>query len=86
MTAGPEEPNAFVEVSQPWFDPIVAATTVELVDGLVAEPRAGVGRLPTAGVATASIERRHAHVETLVIGAARPAGRLRSRRRAAAIG
>ena len=25
MTAGPEEPNAFVEVSAPWFDPIVAA-------------------------------------------------------------
>ena len=46
MTAGPEEPNAFVEVSEPWFDPIVAATMVELVDGLVAEPRAGVGRLP----------------------------------------
>ena len=45
MTAGPEEPNAFVEVSEPWFDPIVAATMVELVDGLVAEPRAGVGRL-----------------------------------------
>jgi sarcosine oxidase, subunit alpha len=33
MTAGPEEPNAFVEVSEPWFDPIVAATMVELVDG-----------------------------------------------------
>ena len=43
MTAGPEEPNAFVEISEPWFDPIVAATMVELVDGLVAEPRAGVG-------------------------------------------
>jgi sarcosine oxidase subunit alpha len=68
MTAGPEEPNAFVEVGEPWFDPIAAATTVELVEGLVAEPRAGVGRLPTAGVATAAIEHRHAHVETLVIG------------------
>ena len=52
MTAGPEEPNAFVEVSEPWFDPIVAATMVELVDGLVAEPRAGVGRLPAAVVPT----------------------------------
>ena len=48
MTAGPEEPNAFVEVGEPWFDPIVAATMVELVDGLVAEPRAGVGRLPAS--------------------------------------
>jgi sarcosine oxidase, subunit alpha len=68
MTAGPEEPNAFVEVSEPRFDPIVAATMVELADGLVAVPRAGVGRLPTVGVATAAIEHRHVHVETLVIG------------------
>jgi sarcosine oxidase subunit alpha len=68
MTAGPEEPNAFVEISSPWFDPIVAATTVELVDGLVAEPRAGVGRLPAAGVGTRRAEHRHAHVETMVVG------------------
>jgi sarcosine oxidase, subunit alpha len=74
MTAGPEEPNAFVEVSEPWFDPIVAATMVELVDGLVAAPRAGVGRLPAAGAATAAAERRHVHVETLVIGGG-PSGR-----------
>ena len=52
MTAGPEEPNAFVEVSEPWFDPIVAATMVELVDGLVAEPRAGAGRLRAADLRT----------------------------------
>jgi sarcosine oxidase subunit alpha len=68
MTAGPEEPNAFVEVSEPWFDPIVAATMVELVDGLVAESRAGVGRLPAAGAPAAAVDRRHVHVETLVIG------------------
>ena len=66
MTAGPEEPNAFVEVSEPWFDPIVAATMVELVDGLVAEPRAGVGRLPAAVCRPAPAEHRHVHVETLV--------------------
>jgi sarcosine oxidase subunit alpha len=69
MTAGPEEPNAFVEVSEPWFDPIVAATMVELVDGLVAEPRAGVGRLREVDVsATPVAEHRHVHVETLVVG------------------
>jgi sarcosine oxidase subunit alpha len=69
MTAGPEEPNAFVEVSEPWFDPIVAATMVELVDGLVAEPRAGVGRLPDpAEVASIGAVHRHVHVETLVVG------------------
>ena len=45
FSAGEEEPNAFVEVSVPWFEPIVAATMVELVDGLVASPRAGKGRL-----------------------------------------
>jgi sarcosine oxidase, subunit alpha len=67
MSAGPEEPNAFVEVSDPWFDPIVAATMVELVDGLVAEPRAGVGRLPTADVPTRLAEHRNSHVELLVI-------------------
>ncbi|MCD6020887.1 MAG: soxA [Actinomycetia bacterium] len=68
MTAGPEEPNAFVEVSQPWFDPIVAATMVELVDGLVAEPRAGVGRLPSTRVPSRRAEHRHISVETLVVG------------------
>jgi sarcosine oxidase subunit alpha len=75
MTAGPEEPNAFVEVSEPWFDPIVAATMVELADGLVAEPRAGVGRLPTAEVPTRRKEQRHRHVETIVVGGG-PAGRM----------
>jgi hypothetical protein len=37
--AGVEEPNAYAEISAPWFDPIAAATTVPLVDGLVAFPR-----------------------------------------------
>jgi sarcosine oxidase, subunit alpha len=69
MTAGTEEPSAFVEVSEPWFDPIVAATMVELVDGLVAEPRAGVGRLPDpAQVPSVDAVHRHVHVETLVVG------------------
>jgi sarcosine oxidase, subunit alpha len=75
MTAGPEEPNAFVEVSEPRSDPIVAATMVELADGLVAEPRAGVGRLPDpAKVSSVEAVHRHVHVETLVVGGG-PAGR-----------
>ncbi len=75
MTAGPEEPNAFVEVSQPWFDAIVAATMVELVDGLVADPRAGVGRLPDPSeVPSIDALHRHVHVETLIVGGG-PAGR-----------
>jgi sarcosine oxidase subunit alpha len=75
MTAGPEEPNAFVEISEPWFDPIVAATMVELVDGLVSESRAGVGRLPEPGhVPSVEAVHRHVHVETLVVGGG-PGGR-----------
>jgi sarcosine oxidase subunit alpha len=72
-SAGVEEPNAFVEISEPWFDPIVAATTVELVDGLVARSRAGVGRLPAdpSAVPRRRIEHLHSHVETLVIGGGR---------------
>jgi sarcosine oxidase, subunit alpha len=73
MTAGPEEPNAFVEVSEPWFDPIVAATMVELVDGLVAEPRAGVGHLLRAEDALRkSVEHRHMHVDTFLVGTGPP--------------
>ena len=70
FSAGVEEPNAFVEISEPWFDPIVAATTVPLVEGLVARSRAGVGRLPPDpnSVPTPRIAHRFAHVEVLVVG------------------
>jgi sarcosine oxidase subunit alpha len=69
-SAGVEEPNAFVEISEPWFDPIVAATTVDLVDGLVAESRAGIGRLPTklSSMTPPRVEHRHVHVDLLVVG------------------
>ena len=75
MTAGVDEPNAFVEVAAPWFDADRAATMVELVDGLVAEPRPGVGRLPADPLAVAAprVDHRHRHVETLVVGGG-PAG------------
>ena len=46
MTAGVEEPSAFVEISAPRFEPVIAATMVELEDGVVATGRPGVGRLP----------------------------------------
>ncbi len=68
-SAGVEEPCAFVGVDAPFADPVVAATTVDLVDGLVAHGVPGVGRLPDEGVATVRSEHRHAHVETLVVGA-----------------
>ncbi|HKN81305.1 MAG TPA: 2Fe-2S iron-sulfur cluster-binding protein, partial [Actinomycetota bacterium] len=67
---GVEEPNAYVEISAPLFDPIVAATTVSLIDGLVARSRAGVGRLPSVpdSVSTPRVGQRFVHVEVLVIG------------------
>ena len=68
VSAGVEEPSAFVEVSAPWVEPIVAATMVDLVDGSVAAGRPGVGRLPTDHPPLPAIPHRYAHVETLVIG------------------
>ncbi len=67
-SAGVEEAAAFVEVTQPRLEPIVAATTVELVDGLVAAGRPGVGRLPADGAGALESDHRHAHVDMLVVG------------------
>ncbi|MEX2274439.1 MAG: glycine cleavage T C-terminal barrel domain-containing protein [Actinomycetota bacterium] len=71
MSAGVEEPCAFVEISVPLFDPIAPATAVELVEGLVSRGLPGVGRLPGADHATTPGLHRYAHVETLVIGGGR---------------
>ena len=50
MAAGPEEPNAFVEVSQPWFDPIIAATqTALLPDGATSVQDGYVRVMPATG-------------------------------------
>jgi len=67
-SSGVEEPNAFVEVTAPWFEPIRPATMVNLVDGLTVQSRAGVGILPTTAVAPRPARHQHRHVETLVIG------------------
>ena len=72
VSAGVEESSAFVEVSEPRFEPIVAATMVNLVDGLVATGRPGVGVLPFDPPPTTPTLHRHAHVEVLV----RPGQRL----------
>ncbi len=69
FSAGVEEPNAFVEISAPMFRPIVPAPAVPLVDGLVALPRPGVGRLPADDAGAPAARHRHVHVETLVVGA-----------------
>ena len=73
FSAGIEEPNALVAVREPWVDLIVPATVVPLVDGLVAEPSAGVAGLAD-GEAPTQARHRHRHVETLVVGGG-PAGR-----------
>ena len=73
FSAGIEEPNALVAISEPWVDLIVPATVVPLVDGLVAEPSAGVTDLAD-GEAPTQAWHRHRHVETLVVGGG-PAGR-----------
>jgi sarcosine oxidase, subunit alpha len=74
LTDGPEEPNAFVAVLAPWVDLIVPATTVPLVEGLVAEARAGVANLADAARAGSGgprVRHVHRHVETLVVGGGR---------------
>jgi len=72
MSAGPEEPCAFVEVSAPWFDALTSATMLRLVEGMAATSRTGVGRLPSPGAGAAApvvpSRPKHAHVEALVIG------------------
>jgi sarcosine oxidase subunit alpha len=68
VSAGVEEAGAFVEVSEPWLDPIVPATAVELVDGMVAVGRPGVGVLPDDAAGASAADHRHLHVETLVVG------------------
>jgi sarcosine oxidase, subunit alpha len=68
FSAGAEEPNAFVEISEPWFDPIVAATMVDVVDGMMVGSRPGVGRLRDDAPRGRPVEHRNAHVELLVVG------------------
>ncbi|MFB4282193.1 2Fe-2S iron-sulfur cluster-binding protein [Nonomuraea sp. MTCD27] len=74
FTAGSEEPNALVRVGA---DPMLAATTVELYDGLEAWSLRGKGRVdPDGGLGTAD-ERRcdkgYLHCDVLVVGGG-PAG------------
>lgn len=72
VAAGPEEPNALVQVDGPCSEPMLTATTVELSDGLVAETLSGRGRLdhtPDPAV----YDKKYVHVDVLVVGGG-PAG------------
>ncbi|SDG94110.1 2Fe-2S iron-sulfur cluster-binding protein [Nonomuraea jiangxiensis] len=74
FTAGPEEPNALVRVGA---DPMLAATVVELYDGLEAWSLRGKGRLTPDAADDRPDDRRcdkgYLHCDVLVIGGG-PAG------------
>jgi len=72
LAAGAEEPNALVQVEQPFPDPMQLATTLELFDGLVARGLAGRGRLAEVPD-PARYDTRHAFADVVVVGAG-PAG------------
>ncbi|PWJ54109.1 sarcosine oxidase subunit alpha [Quadrisphaera granulorum] len=67
-----EDPSSLVQVEEPFPDPMLLASTVEVFDGLVADGVPGQGRL--ADIAdSARYDSRHLHVDLLVVGAG-PAG------------
>ncbi|WP_328960624.1 sarcosine oxidase subunit delta family protein [Streptomyces virginiae] len=72
FSAGVEEPNAVVQIEEPFPEPMLPATAVELYDGLVASSLPGQGRLATAPD-PARYDAVHAHCDLLVVGAG-PAG------------
>ena len=63
-----EDPNSLVQVEEPFPEPMLLATTIELTDGLAARGIPGQGRL--AEVAdSARYDARHVHADLLVVGA-----------------
>jgi sarcosine oxidase, subunit alpha len=86
VAAGVEEPNALVNVRRPGqsvIEPMVPATTLELVDGIEATYLSGVGDLDPADD-TSVYDKKYVHTDVLVIGGG-PAG-LTAAREAAATG
>ena len=72
FSAGVEEPNAVIQIEEPFPEPMLPATTVELYDGLVATSLPGQGRLATQPD-PARYDAVHAHCDLLIVGAG-PAG------------
>jgi sarcosine oxidase subunit alpha len=72
VAAGVEEPNALVQVYGGCAEPLVPATTVELVDGLRAETLGALGRLDPAPD-PARYDKKYVHTDVLVVGGG-PAG------------
>jgi len=67
-----EDPCGLVQIEEPFPEPMLLATTVELYDGLVARGLPGQGRL-AAVPDSARYDAVHHHVDVLVVGAG-PAG------------
>ncbi|MFC5994791.1 2Fe-2S iron-sulfur cluster-binding protein [Pseudonocardia hispaniensis] len=72
-----EDPSALVQIEEPFPEPMLQATTVELFDGLVAHGVPGQGRLADVPD-TARYDSTHAHADVLVVGAG-PAGLMAAR-------
>ena len=67
-----EDTGSLVQIEEPFPEPMLLATTIELFDGLVARGIPGQGRL--AEIAdSAQYDAKHAHADLLVVGAG-PAG------------
>ena len=72
VSAGVEEPTGLIQITEPYDEPMRAATTVEVMDGMAAKSLCGQGRLnPQPDEATC--DAMNAHCEVLVVGAG-PAG------------
>ncbi|MCU1625859.1 MAG: soxA, partial [Pseudonocardia sp.] len=69
-----EDPSGLVQVEEPFPEPMLLASTIELTDGLVARGLPGRGRLAEVPD-TARYDRRYTHCDLLVVGAG-PAGLL----------
>src|ERR687886_2993899 len=61
-----EDPSSLVQIEEPFPEPMLLATTVELTDGLVARGIPGQGRLADVPD-SARYDRRHVHTDLLVI-------------------
>ncbi|MGH3586680.1 MAG: (2Fe-2S)-binding protein, partial [Pseudonocardia sp.] len=63
-----EDPSGLVQVEEPFPEPMLLASTIELTDGLVAHGVAGQGRLAEVPD-DARYDSMHAHADVLVVGA-----------------
>ncbi|MCD2194690.1 2Fe-2S iron-sulfur cluster-binding protein [Actinomycetospora endophytica] len=75
-----EDPTGLVQIEEPFPEPMLLASTVEITEGLVARGVNGQGRLAQVPD-HARYDRRHTHCDVFVVGAG-PAGLTAARRAA----